>query len=70
MFSCLFIKRNEIINLGSKYVTTKTKDKSVSVETCKTTNRIVRDYLGITGKGMFLDVVFGGVYDLIWFDLH
>jgi hypothetical protein len=26
-------------------------DKSVSVETCKTTNRIVRDYLGITGKG-------------------
>lgn len=26
-------------------------DKSVSVESCKTTNRIVRDYLGITGKG-------------------
>jgi hypothetical protein len=26
-------------------------DKSVSVETCKTTNRIVRDYLGATGKG-------------------
>ena len=26
-------------------------DKSVSVETCKTTNRIVRDYLGLTGKG-------------------
>ena len=26
-------------------------DKSVSVETCKTTNRIVRDYLGVTGKG-------------------
>jgi len=26
-------------------------DKSVSVETCKTTNRIVRDYLGVTGIG-------------------
>ncbi len=26
-------------------------DKSVSVETCRTTNRIVRDYLGVTGKG-------------------
>jgi hypothetical protein len=26
-------------------------DKSVSVETCKTTNRIVRDYMGLTGKG-------------------
>jgi len=26
-------------------------DKSTSVETCKTTNRIVRDYLGVTGKG-------------------
>lgn len=26
-------------------------DKSVSVETCKTTNRIVRDYLGVTAKG-------------------
>jgi hypothetical protein len=26
-------------------------DKSASVETCKTTNRIVRDYLGVTGKG-------------------
>jgi len=26
-------------------------DKSVSVESCKTTNRIVRDYLGVTGKG-------------------
>jgi len=25
-------------------------DKSVSVETCKTTNRVVRDYLGTTGK--------------------
>jgi hypothetical protein len=25
-------------------------DKSVSVESCKTTNRIVRDYLGVTGK--------------------
>ena len=26
-------------------------DKSVSVTSCKTTNRIVRDYLGVTGKG-------------------
>ncbi|VEU36825.1 unnamed protein product [Pseudo-nitzschia multistriata] len=26
-------------------------DKSASIETCKTTNRIVRDYLGVTGKG-------------------
>ena len=26
-------------------------DKSVSVETCKTTNRVVRDYLGATGIG-------------------
>lgn len=29
-------------------------DKSVSVETCKTTNQIVRDYLGVTGKGPLL----------------
>ena len=39
-----------------------TKDKSVSVETCKTTNRIVRDYLGVTGKGKFMDVLVVGVY--------
>jgi hypothetical protein len=26
-------------------------DKSVSVETCKTTNRVVRDYLGVSGIG-------------------
>ena len=26
-------------------------DKSASIETCKTTNRVVRDYLGVTGKG-------------------
>lgn len=26
-------------------------DKSASIETCKTTNRIVRNYLGVTGKG-------------------
>lgn len=31
-------------------------DKSVSVETCKTTNRIVRDYLGVTGKGPMVGV--------------
>jgi hypothetical protein len=31
-------------------------DKSVSVETCKTTNRIVRDYLGVTGKGPLVGV--------------
>ena len=28
-------------------------DKSVSVETCKTTNRVVRDYLGATGTSPF-----------------
>ena len=28
-------------------------DKSASIETCKTTNRIVRDYLGVTGKGTY-----------------
>jgi hypothetical protein len=27
-------------------------DKSASIETCKTTNRVVRNYLGVTGKGM------------------
>jgi len=31
-------------------------DKSASVETCKTTNRIVRDYLGVTGKGPLVGV--------------
>eukprot|EP00542_Grammatophora_oceanica_P013050 CAMPEP_0194029894 /NCGR_PEP_ID=MMETSP0009_2-20130614/3528_1 /TAXON_ID=210454 /ORGANISM="Grammatophora oceanica, Strain CCMP 410" /LENGTH=237 /DNA_ID=CAMNT_0038669713 /DNA_START=57 /DNA_END=770 /DNA_ORIENTATION=+ len=31
-------------------------DKSVSVETCKTTNRIVRDYLGATGKGPLVGI--------------
>jgi hypothetical protein len=31
-------------------------DKSVSVETCKTTNRIVRDYLGVTGKGPLVGI--------------
>lgn len=31
-------------------------DKSVSVESCKTTNRIVRDYLGVTGKGPLVGV--------------
>lgn len=29
-------------------------DKSASIETCKTTNRIVRDYLGVTGKGTYI----------------
>jgi hypothetical protein len=31
-------------------------DKSVSVETCKTTNRLVRDYLGVTGKGPLVGI--------------
>jgi hypothetical protein len=31
-------------------------DKSVSVESCKTTNRIVRDYLGLTGKGPLVGI--------------
>lgn len=31
-------------------------DKSVSVETCKTNNRIVRDYLGVTGKGPLVGI--------------
>lgn len=31
-------------------------DKSVSVETCKTTNKIVRDYLGVTGKGPLVGI--------------
>ncbi|KAG7341650.1 hypothetical protein IV203_023603 [Nitzschia inconspicua] len=31
-------------------------DKSVSVESCKTTNRIVRDYLGVTGKGPLVGI--------------
>ena len=29
-------------------------DKSASIETCKTTNRVVRDYLGLTGKGTYI----------------
>ena len=29
-------------------------DKSASIETCKTTNRVVRDYLGVTGKGTYI----------------
>jgi hypothetical protein len=31
-------------------------DKSVSVETCKTTNRIVRNYLGVTGIGPLVGI--------------
>jgi hypothetical protein len=31
-------------------------DKSVSVETCKTTNRVVRDYLGVTGIGPLVGI--------------
>lgn len=31
-------------------------DKSVSVETCKTSNRLVRDYIGATGKGPLVGV--------------
>lgn len=31
-------------------------DKSVSVESCKTTNRVVRDYLGATGKGPLVGI--------------
>ena len=31
-------------------------DKSVSVESCKTTNRIVRDYLGVTGIGPLVGI--------------
>lgn len=31
-------------------------DKSASIETCKTTNRIVRDYLGVTGKGPLVGI--------------
>lgn len=31
-------------------------DKSVSVETCKTTNRLVRDYIGVTGKGPMVGI--------------
>jgi hypothetical protein len=31
-------------------------DKSVSVESCKTTNRVVRDYLGVTGKGPLVQI--------------
>jgi hypothetical protein len=31
-------------------------DKSVSVESCKTVNRIVRDYLGVTGKGPLVGI--------------
>jgi hypothetical protein len=32
-------------------------DKSVSVETCKTTNRVVRDYLGVTNKGPLVQIM-------------
>ena len=31
-------------------------DKSVSVESCKTSNRIVRDYIGATGKGPLVGI--------------
>ena len=38
--------------LLEKAATSALLDKSASIETCKTTNRVVRDYLGVTGKGM------------------
>ena len=44
-------KNKEI--LLEKAATNALFDKSASIETCKTTNRIVRDYLGVTGKGTF-----------------
>jgi hypothetical protein len=31
-------------------------DKSVSVESCKTSNRLVRDYIGVTGKGPLVGI--------------
>jgi hypothetical protein len=31
-------------------------DKSVSIESCKTTNRLVRDYIGVTGKGPLVGI--------------
>lgn len=31
-------------------------DKSVSVETCKTTNRVVRNYLGVNGNGPLVGI--------------
>ena len=37
--------------LLEKAATSALFDKSASIETCKTTNRLVRDYLGVTGKG-------------------
>jgi hypothetical protein len=37
--------------LLEKAATSALFDKSASLESCKTTNRIVREYLGLTGKG-------------------
>lgn len=31
-------------------------DKSVSIESCKTSNRLVRDYIGATGKGPLVGI--------------
>jgi len=42
--------------LLEKAATSALFDKSASIETCKTTNRIVRDYLGVTGKGPMVGI--------------
>lgn len=42
--------------LLEKAATSALFDKSASVETCKTTNRLVRDYLGVTGKGPMVGI--------------
>lgn len=42
--------------LLEKAATSALFDKSASIETCKTTNRLVRDYLGVTGKGPMVGI--------------
>lgn len=42
--------------LLEKAATSALLDKSASIETCKTTNRVVRDYLGVTGKGPLVGI--------------
>jgi len=42
--------------LLEKAATSALFDKSASIETCKTTNRVVRNYLGVTGKGPLVGI--------------
>ena len=45
--------KQELLEKASTYALF---DKSVSVESCKTSNRLVRDYIGVTGKGPMVGI--------------